>query len=329
MDSVNWNTFHDTKQARPPLPPRSPARPRQNSIRTSLAFHIDDLMQIFSTTHTQGASKFDRAGPRLPSRYEFNKVTKAVERQDFSHSLPTSPTRAHWVTSKRTRPGQEFRKSFLRYSHPVQPTPISKINRYNPCFNKDQYSSKRFVGILTPGRTPLPPPGYHNTERDYSSDGPTSASNPCGTTYLRDPFSTCNGTQQYQVSANNPERLTVDHVTKSYFDTSSDDLVTTSWRVCQSKWARKARKALSWLKEAFSLSKEEKELFQALRSMRYKYRLLSSQTPIVIPSEWERPDEPKKYIDSQRFTYAESGKISATKQHTLQHLNRIHCTYLP
>lgn len=282
MDNVNLDTFRDTKQARPPppprsqarppLPPRSPARPRQNSIRTSLVFHINDLIHIFSGSHGHDLSKFERSNPRISTPYEFNKLTKIVERQDFSHSLPASPTRARWVTSKRTRPRKEFQKSFLSYSHPVQLNSFSENNHNNPCFNKDRYPTKRSVGIPEPGNTHLPPSGYHNPEGGYWSQGPTSASNPCDTTFLRDPFCICDGqAQQRQVPANDPQHLTVDCATKSYFDTSSDD--GSSCRGHQLKWARKTRRALSWLKEAFSLSKEEKESFEARRSMRYSYQV--------------------------------------------------------
>ncbi|KAI5455668.1 hypothetical protein BGZ63DRAFT_468440 [Mariannaea sp. PMI_226] len=284
MDGANHSISRNLDPA-PPIPPRSPDRLRLNSIRTSLRYDIDDLLYILSQDDELGNEDIESPSTLYPTQCERDRNPRLATLQDCSYSAFPGTGETHPVTAQTATPREEPSNPFLLYTQPEELSYIYKIRELHPSLCQHQPPRKVLADNTdyncrdsSPFTSPISYDArlltslntihsQHNSELSTDSAHRTYSS--------RVAFDANVDFQSFQKPVpkrhNFQYQKNIRSATESYFDTSSttSSKVNTPSLKDKLKWVHKPRNALRWLRNAFSLSEDEKAAFKARRSMGY------------------------------------------------------------
>ncbi|KAH6868995.1 hypothetical protein B0T10DRAFT_467514 [Thelonectria olida] len=292
MDGANPDMAQSVNLA-PPIPPRSPARPRLHSIRTSLRFHIDDLLDIFGDNREYVGERIESSSALTAAQDELDSWSQLPQSQDRPELESSSFSALHQtgsVVEKKAKPERQLSTPFQRYTHPIELGHVSRIGESNSHLSRSRSPNNKRVVTSS---------GYssHNSSlfayhvrslpslNEAGSQYPReSASDMFGNAHTWGPFQHNGAHSQGNRTALNSSNSFLcppskDDAMRSYFDTSSETSseLTSCLLKQKLRWTRKPKSALHWLKKAFALSEEEKVAFKARRNM--DYRDEHSQSP--------------------------------------------------
>ncbi|KAH6869881.1 hypothetical protein B0T10DRAFT_466992 [Thelonectria olida] len=292
MDDANPDIVQSVNLA-PPIPPRSPARPRLHSIRTSLRFHIDDLLDIFSDNGEYVGEGVESSSALACTQGELESWSELPESHDRPELESSSFSALHQtgsVVEKKAKPETQLSTPFQRYTHPIELGHVPRLCESDSYLSRSRSPNNKRVATSSNY-------SFHNSSlfayhvrslpslNEAGSQYPRdSASDMFGNAHTWGPFQHNGAHAQGNRTALNSSNSFLrpsskDDAMKSYFDTSSE--TSSEFTSCLLKqklrWTRKPKSALHWLKKAFTLSEEEKVAFKARRNM--DYRDEHSQSP--------------------------------------------------